>query len=125
MREVALTVGDTIFADTPIVFVEPQDLGGRFAGAAPPDPEDIRPDLAEVRRLHVLATDEGRPAATQKRHSQGKRTVRENIEDLCDPGTFIEYGPTVTGGCAQTAASRSRNGSSARPLTAWSSASAR
>ena len=96
VREVALTVGDTIFADTPIVFVEPQDLGGRFAGAAPPDPEDIRPDLAEVRRLHVLATDEGRPAATQKRHSQGKRTVRENIEDLCDPGTFIEYGPTVT-----------------------------
>ena len=64
--------------------------------AAAPDPGEIRPDLAEVQRLHFLATDEGRPAATGKRHAQGRRTIRENIADLCDPGTFTEYGPTVT-----------------------------
>jgi acetyl-CoA carboxylase carboxyltransferase component/biotin carboxyl carrier protein len=96
VREIALEIGDTIFEDTPVLFVEPQDVGGEYAGAAPPDPEEIRPDLAEVMRLHFLASDEGRPAATSKRHAQGKRTIRENIADLCDPGTFTEYGPTVT-----------------------------
>jgi acetyl/propionyl-CoA carboxylase alpha subunit len=96
VREIALEVGDTIFEDTPILFIDPQDVDGQYVGAAPPDPEEIRPDLAEVMRLRFLSTDEGRPAATGKRHGQGKRTIRENIEDLCDPGTFTEYGPTVT-----------------------------
>jgi acetyl-CoA carboxylase carboxyltransferase component len=27
-----------------------------------------------------------------KRHAQGQRTARENIADLCDEGSFIEYG---------------------------------
>src|SRR5205823_11422230 len=25
----------------------------------------------------------------------GQRTARENVEDLCDPGTFVEYGSLV------------------------------
>jgi acetyl/propionyl-CoA carboxylase alpha subunit len=96
VREIALEVGDTIFEDTPILFIDPQHVDGQYVGAAPPDPEEIRPDLAEVMRLRFLSTDEGRKAATDKRHGQGKRTIRENIADLCDPGTFTEYGPTVT-----------------------------
>jgi acetyl/propionyl-CoA carboxylase alpha subunit len=96
VREIALQVGDTIFEDTPILYIDPQDVGGEYVGAAPPDPEEIRPDLAEVLRLRFLSTDEGRPAATAKRHAQGKRTIRESIADLCDEGTFTEYGPTVT-----------------------------
>ena len=96
VREITLEVGDTIFEGTPVVFIEPTGAGGEYVGAAAPDPEAIRPDLAEVQRLHFLATDEGRPAATGKRHAQGRRTIRENIADLCDPGTFTEYGPTVT-----------------------------
>ena len=27
-----------------------------------------------------------------KRHALGLRTARENIADLCDAGSFIEYG---------------------------------
>jgi acetyl/propionyl-CoA carboxylase alpha subunit len=96
VREIVLEAGDTIFEGTPILFIEPTGAGERYAAAAPPDPQEIRPDLAEVQRLHFLATDEGRPAATGKRHAQGRRTIRENIADLCDPGTFTEYGPTVT-----------------------------
>ncbi|HEY6479688.1 MAG TPA: carboxyl transferase domain-containing protein, partial [Streptosporangiaceae bacterium] len=96
VREIALEVGDTIFEDTPILFIDPQDVDGEYVGAVPPDPEEIRPDLAEVLRLRFLSTDAGRPAATDKRHGQGRRTIRENIEDLCDAGTFTEYGPTVT-----------------------------
>jgi acetyl/propionyl-CoA carboxylase alpha subunit len=98
VREVVLAIGDTIFEGTPILFIDPDDVDTEYVGAACPDPEEIRPDLAEVMRLRFLSTDEGRAAATEKRHSQGKRTVRESIADLCDPGTFIEYGPMVTAG---------------------------
>ena len=96
VAEIALEVGDTIFEGTPILFIDPREASGEWVGAAPPDPEEIRPDLAEVQRLRFLSTDEGRPAATSKRHAQGRRTIRESIADLCDPGTFTEYGPTVT-----------------------------
>ncbi|MDN0196520.1 ATP-grasp domain-containing protein [Streptomyces sp. S.PNR 29] len=56
------------------------------------DPELVRPDLAEVRRRHGFGLDENRPEAVAKRHALGRRTARENIEDLCDPGSFTEFG---------------------------------
>ena len=51
-----------------------------------------RADLDEVRRRHLFTLDEGREAAVAKRHQQGRRTARENIADLIDPGSFVEYG---------------------------------
>ena len=33
-----------------------------------------------------------RPEAVAKRHALGLRTARENIADLCDAGSFVEYG---------------------------------
>ena len=36
--------------------------------------------------------DEARPTAIAKRHALGLRSARENIADLCDPGSFSEYG---------------------------------
>ena len=36
--------------------------------------------------------DAARPEAKAKRHALGLRTARENIADLCDDGSFIEYG---------------------------------
>ncbi|WP_066909757.1 acetyl-CoA carboxylase family protein, partial [Mycobacterium interjectum] len=51
-----------------------------------------RVDLDEVAHRHLLTRDEGRPAAVAKRHARGRRTARENIADLVDPGSFVEYG---------------------------------
>ncbi len=51
-----------------------------------------RADLDEVAHRHLLTLDEGRPAAVAKRHERGRRTARENIADLVDPGSFAEYG---------------------------------
>ncbi len=45
-----------------------------------------------MRRRHLLTLDEGREAAVARRHKQGRRTARENIADLIDPGSFVEYG---------------------------------
>ena len=52
----------------------------------------IRHDLAEVIERHAIGLDERRPEAVAKRHKIGMRTVRENINDLTDQGSFIEYG---------------------------------
>jgi len=57
-------------------------------------------DLDRRRRIwrsparHAIGLGRFRPDAVRTRKT-GQRTTRENIDDLCDPGTFIEYGPLV------------------------------
>jgi acetyl-CoA carboxylase carboxyltransferase component len=52
----------------------------------------IRPDLAEVIHRHSFGLDENRPAVAAKRKEKNQRTARANVMDLCDAGSFIEYG---------------------------------
>jgi acetyl-CoA carboxylase carboxyltransferase component len=54
--------------------------------------ETIRGDLIELRSREALLQDESRPDAVARRHALGMRTARENIADLIDPGSFVEYG---------------------------------
>ena len=54
--------------------------------------EEERDDLAELARRRALTDDAARPDAVAKRHERGGRTARENVEDLVDPGSFVEYG---------------------------------
>ena len=54
-----------------------------------------RPDLAEVVERHELGLDAARPDAVAKRRRRGRRTARENVADLLDEGTLVEYGPAV------------------------------
>ena len=55
-------------------------------------PEGERDDLAELLARLALTEDAARPDAVQRRHAAGGRTARENLEDLVDPGSFVEYG---------------------------------
>jgi acetyl-CoA carboxylase carboxyltransferase component len=52
----------------------------------------VRDDLDEVLRRRAATRDEARPEAVERRHAAGGRTARENIADLVDPGSFVEYG---------------------------------
>ena len=52
----------------------------------------VRPDLAEVLERRARILDAARPEAVDKRHARGRRTARENLDDLIDPGSFVEYG---------------------------------
>lgn len=52
--------------------------------------------VPEVLARRFLTTDAARPEKVAKRHSQGRRTARENVAGLVDPGSFIEYGRFVT-----------------------------
>jgi len=53
---------------------------------------EIRADLQRVLDRHALTHDASRSAAMDKRHALGLRSARENIDDLCDAGSFQEYG---------------------------------
>ena len=71
-----------------------------LAMAPPPESDaktdDIeRADLQAVRERHEIGLDTARPEAVAKRHERGRRTARENLAELVDGGSFIEYGPLV------------------------------
>lgn len=57
---------------------------------------DIRDDLLEVLARRALTQDAARPEVVAKRHAAGGRTARENIADLVDEGSFVEYGRFIT-----------------------------
>ena len=77
--------------DPLVVFVRTGD-STQAGAAAELDLDRDRADLDDVRHRHLLTLDESRRAAVAKRHKQNRRTARENIVDLVDPGTFVEYG---------------------------------
>lgn len=49
-------------------------------------------NLSELARRRALTEDAARPEAVARRHAADGRTARENIADLVDPGSFVEYG---------------------------------
>jgi acetyl-CoA carboxylase carboxyltransferase component len=51
-----------------------------------------RADLQKLQARLAFTLDAQRPEAVAKRHATGLRTARENIADLCDPDSFVEYG---------------------------------
>lgn len=104
VRLVVAAESDTVFEGHALAFVEPADVaGGTAADEEEIDLDHIRPDLAEVLERHERTLDQARPEAVARRRKTGQRTTRENIADLCDPGSFTEYGALVV------AARRRRN----------------
>ncbi|RZT39374.1 acetyl-CoA carboxylase family protein [Cupriavidus agavae] len=56
------------------------------------DRQAIRADLQRVLDRHAYLEDAQRPQAVARRRSRGQRTARENVADLCDADSFVEYG---------------------------------
>ena len=99
VQRLAVTVGDAVFEGHPLVYL----AEGEVAAAEQTEVEDldldyIRDDLQEVFDRKAAGHDERRPQAVAKRRKTGHRTARENIADLCDEGTFVEYGSVVLAG---------------------------
>lgn len=105
VADVAILVGATVAPGEVLARVMP-------ATAVPPAPEphategqpeavgsgqgaDLPPELLELRQRRSLLEDAARPDAVARRHAQGRRTARQNVADLCDPGSFEEYGGFV------------------------------
>ncbi|MBF7730163.1 carboxyl transferase domain-containing protein [Pseudomonas sp. N040] len=76
-----------------LLFLEPAEVEGSSALSEESlDLEHIRADLAEVLLRHEQLSDAQRPAALAKRRKTGQRSARENLADLLDTDSFIEYG---------------------------------
>ena len=93
VRQLSVGVGDTVYDGHPLAFIEERELEG--AGSADAESVDlgyVRPDLAEVLARHEATLDAARPDAVAKRRKTGQRTARENVDALCDEGSFVEYG---------------------------------
>ncbi|HJU19002.1 MAG TPA: carboxyl transferase domain-containing protein [Stellaceae bacterium] len=96
VRAVPVAPGDTVFAGAALLFIEPAEVEGDHASEAQEiDPNTIRPDLAAVLERARRTTDAARPKMLARRRASGQRTARENIADLVDEGSFVEYGRMV------------------------------
>jgi acetyl-CoA carboxylase carboxyltransferase component len=98
VAEVRVSEGDTVKAgDLLAVVTAGAAVGADVPGDAPDDgdgaPAPVRADLAEVVERHAAGLDPARPEAVERRRRTGQRTARENIDDLVDPGSLVEYGP--------------------------------
>jgi acetyl-CoA carboxylase carboxyltransferase component len=97
LAEVLVSAGDAVAEGAPLAVIE--DRAGALASPAPaPAPAagtGPRADLAAALDRHALGLDDARPDAVAKRHERGRRTARENLEDLLDSGSFVEYGPLM------------------------------
>jgi acetyl-CoA carboxylase carboxyltransferase component len=85
--------GATVAAGEPLLVVQEGEVEeAHVPDGDGVDPDEVRLDLAEVLDRQARTRDERRPEAVAKRHARGRRTARENLADLCDPGSFSEYG---------------------------------
>jgi acetyl-CoA carboxylase carboxyltransferase component len=94
VERLLVSVGDAVSEGQPLAVLSPVD---EAAPAMPPaaDHGEPRSDLDAVRERHRLTLDEARPDAVARRHEAGRRTARENLADLVEPGSFVEYGPLL------------------------------
>ena len=96
VRGITMTVGDVVREGFPIVFIQEAEVeAGSAEVAAEQDLDHIRDDLRENIERHALTLDANRPDAAARRHKNGYRMPRENIDRLVDPGSFDEYWPLV------------------------------
>jgi len=98
VRELRVAEGDVVVAGDVVAVVEPATgiVGAGAEGVAEVGERPAqRSDLREVVERHEIALDGARPDAVERRRRTGQRTARENVADLVDDGSFVEYGPLV------------------------------
>ena len=94
---ITVEVGQTVMPGDALVLVEPgvaADASAETERAAI-DLDHVRADLAEALERHEIGLDHRRPEALARRRASGQRTARENVADLVDDESFVEYAPLV------------------------------
>ena len=96
VTDITIVLGDVVDADQVLVRLEPVAQADETQRAeTETDPDHIRADLAELEARLARTHDAARPEKMDKRHNLGFRSARENVADLCDADSFIEYGQLV------------------------------
>jgi acetyl/propionyl-CoA carboxylase alpha subunit/acetyl-CoA carboxylase carboxyltransferase component len=93
VRRIAVEAGETIYEGHALLFVEEADVEVKGAAVEEKiDLDHVRPDLAEYFERRAMTLDEKRPDAVARRRKTNQRTARQNLDELVDPGSFVEYG---------------------------------
>jgi acetyl/propionyl-CoA carboxylase alpha subunit/acetyl-CoA carboxylase carboxyltransferase component len=93
VTRIAAESGVTLMQDEAILFLEPAEIDAHDVTEEDDvDLDHIRPDLAELIARHAITLDENRPASVERRRKTNQRTARENVAQLVDDGSFVEYG---------------------------------
>lgn len=96
VRSIDVRRGDTVTEGQLLITVEPADVDiADEQTAVEVDVEAIPASLARLQERKARGADAARPDAVDKRHSAGGRTAYENVLDLCDADSFVEYGNLV------------------------------
>jgi len=95
VREILPKAGDTVEKGDRLVVIEPGEGPAEATRAPAPEKAGLRPELAELFARRDVLRDQHRPDAMARRHATGHRSARENLADLCDPGSLVEYGSLV------------------------------
>jgi len=96
VTEITVDEGDTVYEGHPLILIKTSTVEiPESEQQEKLDLNFIRPDLQEAIDRKQAGHDINRPEAVAKRRKTGHRTARENIKDLCDKDSFIEYGSVV------------------------------
>ncbi|MEN9643595.1 MAG: hypothetical protein RL238_264 [Actinomycetota bacterium] len=93
---ITVSPGATVMEGAVVASIEPGEVSvAELVADVVEDPAHVRADLAEVIARHDIGLDAARPDAVERRRKVHRRTARENVADLVDEGSFVEYGPVV------------------------------
>jgi acetyl-CoA carboxylase carboxyltransferase component len=97
VRTLEVAIGDTVEQGQRLAVLTPAPAETEIEppGQSPGHAPSGRDELEAVRARHRLTLDAARPDAVARRHDQNRRTARENLDDLVDPDSFVEYGPLI------------------------------
>jgi acetyl/propionyl-CoA carboxylase alpha subunit/acetyl-CoA carboxylase carboxyltransferase component len=93
VSRILLPIGGAAFEGDVIMVIEKsEEQGQQISEETQLNIEHVRQDLSLLLERKAKTLDDARPTAVAKRHKKGGRMARENINDLLDEGSFLEYG---------------------------------
>jgi pyruvate/2-oxoglutarate dehydrogenase complex dihydrolipoamide acyltransferase (E2) component len=118
VASLAIALGETVMPGDELATIDARDTGDATSAGpdAAVDLDRVRPDLAEVVERHDVGLDHRRPTRSPAGTTRASAR-RENVADLVDDGSFVEYArsssPASAGG-APAGAHRTHSGRWAR-----------
>ena len=96
IKAVLVANGDTIQAGQILFELECAAAGAKAAPAITrqvvPADQTVDNLLKDLQKQLAYSSDVARADSVQRRHKKGYRSARENLADLCDDDSFVEYG---------------------------------